>query len=275
MHTAESIRIRYFLNLLMDKKHPVMLVGNAGCGKTVLVSEKLSSLSENYMITNVPFNFYTSSEMLQKILEKPLEKKAGEPYKVAKLFFDLFEFSQFVGRNYGPPGNKTLIYFIDDINMPEVDAYGTVQPHTLIRQHLDYNHWYDRNKLSLKEIRNCQYVSCMNPTAGSFTINPRLQRHFYVFAISFPSTESLTTIYNAVLSQHLSNPEHKFPSIVGKLSENIVAASIALHHKVSQIFLPTAIKFHYIFNLRDISNVFQVSICSTFSTIGSLFDISF
>jgi dynein heavy chain len=40
------------------------------------------------------------AEMLQKILEKPLEKKAG--------------------RNYGPPGNKTLIYFIDDMNMPEV-----------------------------------------------------------------------------------------------------------------------------------------------------------
>jgi len=38
--------------------------------------------------------------MLQKILERPLEKKAG--------------------RNYGPPGNKTLIYFIDDMNMPEV-----------------------------------------------------------------------------------------------------------------------------------------------------------
>jgi hypothetical protein len=34
---------------------------------------------------------------------------------------------------------------------------------------------YDRNKLSLKEIMNVQYISCMNPTAGSFTINPRLQ----------------------------------------------------------------------------------------------------
>lgn len=34
---------------------------------------------------------------------------------------------------------------------------------------------YDRNKLSLKEIMNIQYVSCMNPTSGSFTINPRLQ----------------------------------------------------------------------------------------------------
>ena len=189
VYTSESIRIRYFLDLFMEQKHPVMLVGPAGCGKTVLVAEKLLQLSENYAVTNVPFNFYTTSEMLQKILEKPLEKKAG--------------------RNYGPPGNKTLVYFIDDMNMPEVDTYGTVQPHTLIRQHLDYNHWYDRTKLSLKDIHNCQYVSCMNPTAGSFTINPRLQRHFAVFAVSFPNSESLTTIYASILSQHLANIEHR------------------------------------------------------------------
>lgn len=93
VHTSESIRVRFFLDMLMDKRHPVMLVGNAGCGKTVLVNEKLSGLSENYAVTNVPFNFYTTSEMLQKVLEKPLEKKAG--------------------RNYGPPGTKTMIYFID------------------------------------------------------------------------------------------------------------------------------------------------------------------
>lgn len=105
----------------MSTKTPVMLVGNSGCGKTVLINEKLTSLSENYIIANIPFNFYTTSEMLQKIMEKPLEKKAG--------------------RNYGPPSNKTLVYFIDDMNMPEVDFYGTVQPHTIIRQHLDYRHW--------------------------------------------------------------------------------------------------------------------------------------
>lgn len=65
--------------------------------------------------------FLLSALFNTAVLEKPLEKKAG--------------------RNYGPPGSRRLIYFIDDMNMPEVDAYGTVQPHTLIRQHMDYNHW--------------------------------------------------------------------------------------------------------------------------------------
>ena len=27
----------------------------------------------------------------------------------------------------------------------------------------------------MKEIHSCQYITCMNPTAGSFSVNPRLQ----------------------------------------------------------------------------------------------------
>uniref|UniRef100_A0A8C4H1B1 Dynein heavy chain 9, axonemal n=1 Tax=Dicentrarchus labrax TaxID=13489 RepID=A0A8C4H1B1_DICLA len=236
VHTTETIRVRYFMDRLLEHRRPVMLVGNAGTGKSVLVGDKLGSLdAEKYMIKNVPFNYYTTSAMLQAVLEKPLEKKAG--------------------RNYGPPGSRRLIYFIDDMNMPEVDAYGTVQPHTLIRQHVDYNHWYDRNKLLLKEIHNVQYVSCMNPTAGSFTINPRLQRHFSVFALSFPGAEALSTIYTSILSQHLRG--EGFSAALQKSCPNVVQLALALHQRISSTFLPTAVKFHYIFNLRDLSNIFQ------------------
>ncbi|GAA6104763.1 dynein heavy chain 9, axonemal [Tachysurus ichikawai] len=345
--TTETIRVSYFTDRLLERRRPVMLVGNAGTGKSVLVGDKLASLDpEKYTIKNVPFNYYTTSAMLQAVLEKPLEKKAG--------------------RNYGPPGSKRLVYFIDDMNMPEVDAYGTVQPHTIIRQHMDYNHWYDRSKLQLKEIHNVQYVSCMNPTAGSFTINPRLQvlsilhwlilhcpriclycpdsvhtgsgsvhpapdsvqtlsilfhvlsilpqalsilsqassilpptlfrlcqycsrydrsklqlkeihnvqyvscmnptagsftinprlqRHFSVFALSFPGVDALNTIYCSILSQHLSG--EGFSAVLQKSCAQLVQLALAFHQRVSATFLPTAIKFHYIFNLRDLSNIFQ------------------
>lgn len=237
VNTAETTRIRFFMDQLMAKHIPVMLIGAAGSGKTVVVQDKLGSLPDSYAVTNVPFNFYTTSEMLQGVLEKPLEKKAG--------------------RVYGPPGSKRLVYFVDDMNMPEVDMYYTVQPHTLIRQYMDYQHWYDRIKLSLKDIKNVQFVSCMNPTAGSFTINPRLQRHFCVFAVSFPSLDASFMIYNSILSQHLDNPHGKFNINVTRLCENIVKAAMQLHQKVQQTFLPTAVKFHYVFNLRDMSNIFQ------------------
>ncbi|ERL83802.1 hypothetical protein D910_01050 [Dendroctonus ponderosae] len=237
VNTAETSRIRFFIDLLVSMRVPVMLVGPAGSGKSVIIQEKLNSLTEHYAVTNVPFNFYTTSEMLQQILEKPLEKKAGKVY--------------------GPPGNKTMIYFIDDMNMPEVDKYFTVQPHTLLKQFMDYQHWYDRQKLSLKEIHNVQFLSAMNPTAGSFTIDPRLQRHFCVFAVSFPSEENCLHIYNSILSQHLANPQNKFNAVIQKLCPIIVQAAFSLHTKVGQTFLPTAVKFHYTFTLRDLSNIFQ------------------
>ncbi|KAF6298410.1 dynein axonemal heavy chain 17 [Rhinolophus ferrumequinum] len=252
VHTTETIRIRYFMDLLMEKSWPVMLVGNAGSGKSVLMGDKLESLStDDYLVQAVPFNFYTTSAMLQGVLEKPLEKKSG--------------------RNFGPPGTKKLIYFIDDMNMPEVDKYGTVAPHTLIRQHMDHGHWYDRQKLTLKEIHNCQYVACMNPTSGSFTIDPRLQRYFCVFAVSFPGQEALTTIYSTILSQHLAS--RSVPILVQRISSQLVASALALHQKVTATFLPTAIKFHYVFNLRDLSNIFQGILFSTAEILKTPLDL--
>ncbi|KAM5302539.1 dynein axonemal heavy chain 11 isoform 2-T2 [Glossophaga mutica] len=235
VHTSETTRLRYFTQLLLEKGQPLMLVGHAGVGKTVFVRDTLASLSEEYVVACVPFNYYTTSAALQRILEKPLEKKAG--------------------RNYGPGGNKKLVYFIDDMNMPEVDFYGTVQPHTLIRQHIDYGHWYDRQKVMLKEIHNCQYVACMNPMVGSFTINPRLQRHFTVFAFNFPSSDALSTIYSRILSSHFR--QHAFGPSVLRSGPSLVQAAVAVHQVMTHHFAPTAIRFHYLFNLRDLSNIFQ------------------
>ncbi|XP_029348464.1 dynein beta chain, ciliary-like [Acyrthosiphon pisum] len=92
VNTIGTTRIRYFHNLLVDKKKAIMLAGAD--------DDNLKSLyNDLYAVANVPLNLYTISEMLQKILEKPLEKKAG--------------------KNFCLPDRKTLIHFIDDINMPE------------------------------------------------------------------------------------------------------------------------------------------------------------
>ena len=42
------------------------------------------------------------------------------------------------GTSFGPPGKAKLIYFIDDLNLPEVDPYNTQSGIALLRQVIEY-----------------------------------------------------------------------------------------------------------------------------------------
>ena len=96
----------------------------------------------------------------------------------------------------------------------------------------------------------------MNPTAGSFTISQRLQRHFATFTVVIPSEETLGRIYQAILSGHLLSSANKFSQSVQSLCSNFVQATVQLHLRCSALFTPSAARFHYVFNMRDLSNVF-------------------
>lgn len=87
--------------------------------------------------------------------------------------------------------------------------------------------------------------------------NKRLKLTIF-FTLSFPGSESLTMIFSSILNQHFGNVEYRIPQIVTKLADCVIEATMWLHNKVNSVFLPTATKFHYIFNLRDLSNIFQV-----------------
>eukprot|EP00877_Chromochloris_zofingiensis_P015255 jgi/Chrzof1/9984/Cz04g22250.t1 len=243
--TAETSSLRFFLDMMVDLHKPIMFVGGAGVGKTQLVKGKLATLSEDMMSLAISFNYFTDVGSFQKVLESPLEKKAGI--------------------NYGPPGTKQLIYFVDDLNMPKLDAYETAMPISLIRQHLGWGHCFDRAKLTQKNINNTQYVACMNPTAGSFTVNPRLQRLFMTLAMDFPGQDSLMKIYGTFLQGHLK----KFREEVQELGTKVLQAALALHDRVSTTFRKTAVNFHYEFTVRHLANVFQGLLMSTPDTINT------
>lgn len=81
-----------------------------------------------------------------------------------------------------------------------------------------------------------------------------------VIYFSAPAADALFHILYSILSQHLATPQLKFDKAVINLGEPLVHTAISLHQKVASTFLPTAIKFHYNFNLRDIANIFTVSL---------------
>ena len=232
--TPETCSLSSWMLPLIRMQRPVMLAGAAGTGKTQLMNDLLAKQNPSLVQSEtVNLNFYTTAATLYNNLSLPLEKK--------------------VGAQYGPPGNARLIYFMDDLNLPEVDPYNTQSAIALLRQHVEYGHVYDMSKLQQKQILKTQVVACLNPTAGSFHVNPRLQRWFSTFAVGLPGPTSLLTIYQTFLDGHLQY----FDSDIKAQGSNIIKAAYGLHQQVANSFRKTAINFHYEFNIRHLSNVFQ------------------
>lgn len=96
-----------------------------------------------------------------------------------------------------------------------------------------------------------------------------LQRHFSVFAVNFPSSGAQMSIFSQILCGHLK--QRLFSPLVQKSALAVVQAAITLHHKMVHSFLPTAVTFHYTFNLRDLSNVFQVVLIVSFFFCNTTF----
>ena len=237
MPTTETVKHMSILDLHIKQRKAVLYVGSAGTGKTTIIKNYFLNVDkETTIVAAINFNSYTDSKDLQVVMESNVDKRYGSIF--------------------GPPPNHVLIYFMDDVNMPLVDKYGTQSPICLIRQLIDYGIIFDRDHLEeRKNLVDCLYTACMNPKAGSFVIDLRLQRHYSVFACLVAEKEVLQTIYTQLLDAHLKT----FDSTMANLALKFEQATIDVFNGIvlTPLFMPTVKKFHYQFNLRDFSKIVQ------------------
>jgi dynein heavy chain len=185
--TAETTRQGYLLNIHVLAQKGMLYVGKAGTGKTTNVKDFLNTINpDTTLFATMSFNSYTDSRTLQVVLESQVGKRAG--------------------KTFGPPIGKKLIYFMDDMNMPQRDKYLTQAPICLIRQIVDYQLVYNREALEeKKEIVDTMFFGAMNPKSGSFTIDLRLSRHMTLVSCLTAEKEILKTIYLQILDNHMSH----------------------------------------------------------------------
>lgn len=79
---------------------------------------------------------------------------------------------------YGPPPGKKLLIFIDDMNMPLVDTYGTQQPIAFLKFLFEKGGFYDRGKdLSMMYMKDmCKFDSRSRSIDSSNTRNNYFSR---------------------------------------------------------------------------------------------------
>jgi len=236
--TTETVKNKFLLDLHINRGKPILFVGTAGTAKTTYIKDYFREVDKEKIRTaSINFNSYTDSLSLQQIMESNVDKRFG--------------------KNYGPPPNTQLIYFMDDLNMPRVDKYGTQSPIALLRQIIDFNGLlYNRQALEEKKyLVDCLFTGCMNPKSGSFYVDSRLQRHYTVVACDVPTDDVLNTIFYQILDAHLA----RFDPICAKYTEKFIKATTTLFKKMVKdpTLRPTAKKFHYQFNLRDFSKIIK------------------
>ena len=124
------------------------------------------------------------------------------------------------------------------MNMPAPDKYGTQSAIAILRQHKDYGGFYDLKTLRMKKLDNTQLVSAMNPTAGSFFIIDRMQRHFATFGTPPPEAAVINMMYSSIMGGHFEI----FSDPIKNMLPNLIGCAVATHLQVADRFVPSAVK---------------------------------
>uniref|UniRef100_A0A8C4NKT0 AAA+ ATPase domain-containing protein n=1 Tax=Eptatretus burgeri TaxID=7764 RepID=A0A8C4NKT0_EPTBU len=184
--TVESTRMGWLLQHLMAQRQPALLVGDTGTSKTTMVQSFLQGQDPDCtMQLSVTFSSRTTSMDVQRNLEASVEKR--------------------IKSVYGPPLGKILFVFLDDLNMPQVDNYGTQQPIALLKLLLEGGFMYNRGgKPGRKDLHDLHFLAAMGTTGGArHKVDSRFLSLFSIIHVPFPCAESLLSIYTSMLSGHL------------------------------------------------------------------------
>ncbi|OQS07437.1 dynein heavy chain [Thraustotheca clavata] len=238
--TMDSVRTLYLIENLHKQKKPVLMVGGLGTAKTSCALMYFNELNPDTMLVKrVNFSSATTPFMFQTAVESELDKRGG--------------------KSFGPPNGKKMTIFLDDLSMPLVNAWGDQPTLEIVRLIIECSGFSFLSKDRRGDFKVCedlQYVGAMgHPGGGRNDIPNRLKRQFFLFNLVLPSLTSIDDIYGQMLTGRFTPDTYAKDAIetAGKLTR----ATIDLWNYMKAKLLPTPAKFHYIFNMRELSRVFQ------------------
>uniref|UniRef100_A0A8D0P0E0 Dynein axonemal heavy chain 14 n=1 Tax=Sus scrofa TaxID=9823 RepID=A0A8D0P0E0_PIG len=227
--TRDTTCLSFLISLLLKNSCPVLLTGDFAVGKTTAINQMLEKL-ESSGAFDVKYGSILGEVLLYNEIKKSRKKICicilvgdkitsdessfkdnNKGIVVSAINFNIgttaaktkeMILKKLVRRTkdtLGAPKSNRIVIFIDDLNMPESDMYGTQPPLELIRQLLDMGGIYDTEKIAWKNIQDLSLVAACVSAGGRGHVSPRLLKHFSILVMPHLPQCALRTIFQLLL----------------------------------------------------------------------------